>query len=85
MKTIAMNRTNTTRALFVLAALGAFYFYRRQGGSVNALWSRGADAIRTGREMLSERITDLRSDVKFDVNARVNSASDHSATPSAYV
>lgn len=55
MKTVSIGGSNTTRVLFVLAALGAFYFYRRNGGSVSALLNRGADGVRSAREMIMRK------------------------------
>lgn len=53
MKTVT--RGNFGRIFFVLAALGAVYFYRRQGGDVRGLVNRGTDLLRTGREFIATR------------------------------
>lgn len=50
MKTIARNRSSMIGSLFVLGGLAAFYFYRRNGGTVRPLISRGTDLVRTARE-----------------------------------
>jgi hypothetical protein len=53
MKTVSIGGSNTTRVLFVLAALGAIYFYRRRGGSVSALMSRASDGVQSARGMIN--------------------------------
>ncbi len=53
MKTVTVGRGNYSRIFFVVAALGAFYFYRRQGGSIRGLLDRGMGMIQTGREFVA--------------------------------
>lgn len=53
MKTVATNNRSLLTAGFVLAALGALYFYRRQGGTASALLARGTDAVNTARGFIN--------------------------------
>jgi hypothetical protein len=55
MNTVTVGRGNYGRIFFVLAALGALYFYRRQGGDVRGLVSRGTGLIRSGRDFIATR------------------------------
>ncbi|MES2963290.1 MAG: hypothetical protein V4760_05325 [Bdellovibrionota bacterium] len=55
MKTVTVGRGNYGRIFFVLAALGAFYFYRRQGGSVRGLLDRGVGMIGPVRDFIATK------------------------------
>ena len=41
------------RSLFVLAALGGLYYFRRRGGSVGDLWSAGRQGIDQARDFIN--------------------------------
>ncbi|HVK61383.1 MAG TPA: hypothetical protein VM432_07525 [Bdellovibrionales bacterium] len=53
MKTI--RRSNMAGVFFVIAALGALYFYRRQGGDYSELMKKGQDRLRSLREQINRR------------------------------
>ena len=61
MKTINVGRGNYGRIFFVLAALGALYFYRRQGGSLRELYQRGVGMIGPVRDFIAENVPSTTS------------------------
>lgn len=70
MKTVTVGRGNYGRIFFVLAALGALYFYRRRGGqAVRGLVDRGMGVIRSGRDYINTKAPSVT----------------HSTTPSATI
>lgn len=57
MKVTTVGRSNYSRIFFALAALGAVYFYRRQGGSVRALFDRGLGMIKPVSDSIMHRVS----------------------------
>lgn len=55
MKTVTAGRGYFGRVFFVLAALGAVYYYRRQGGSVRGLLDRGVSMIGPVRDFIATK------------------------------
>jgi hypothetical protein len=49
MKTINRSPGSLFTALLVIGALGAFYFYRRNGGDMKPLLDKGSDLFRRAR------------------------------------
>ncbi|MES2857365.1 MAG: hypothetical protein V4692_15955 [Bdellovibrionota bacterium] len=75
MKTVSFRGSNMTRVLFVLGALGAFYFYRRRGGSVSAIANRGMDAVKSAREMITKAAPSIGAQAsKVESAAQTSSA-----------
>ena len=58
MKTIAFNqqgqRGGFLSGLFVLAAIGALYYYKKQGGSFTQLIENGAKGLTSARDMINK-------------------------------
>jgi hypothetical protein len=53
MKTVALNNRTAVRGFFVLAALAGLYYFRRQGGTVSSLVTRGTDVLGSARGMIN--------------------------------
>ncbi len=62
MKTIAFNGrpSNTLTFALVLGGLLGYYFYRRQGGSVNSLVSAGRGYVDRARDLVSNAAPSIR-------------------------
>lgn len=63
MKTIAFNgqgrQSGMFRTLFVVAALGGLYYFRRQGGSVADLLAKGTKGLSSARKWVGSSTTVL--------------------------
>ncbi len=55
MKTIAFNnRSNLLRGLFLLAAVGGLYYFRKQGGSMSHLFTKGSKSLSSARTWIKQ-------------------------------
>ena len=73
MKTIAFGRQGGIfKGMFVLAALGGLYYFRRQGGTVSDLWAKGTQGLNQARGLIS-RVAP--SAVNTSMKSATNSAS----------
>jgi hypothetical protein len=61
MKVTTVGRSNYSLIFIALAALGAVYFYRRQGGSLRALFDRGVGMIKPVSDSIMHRVSPVVS------------------------